>query len=142
MSSGQIRLFDNTRNPFDDLQKALDYAKVSQKNILIEVGGDWCSWCHTLEKFITSHRELYEMRSLYFVYFKVFIDEHDDTNAEFLQRMPPVEGVPHYFVYDPRGKFLHSQPTDPLEEGDSYSYDRIFAFFTEWGFKTNPNERL
>jgi thioredoxin-related protein len=137
-----LNIFDPNRDPFADMKQALDYAKVSKKNILIEVGGDWCKWCHILENFITQHRELYEIRSINFVHVKVFADEKDSTNFDFFRKLPPIEAIPHLFVYDPNGNFLHSQPTEPLEEGESYNYDKIFSFLSQWGYKTPKNELM
>lgn len=136
------QIFDPKRNSFADLKQALDYAKVSKKNLLLEIGGDWCKWCHILEEFIKTHRELYEIRSMNFVHIKVYTGEsdNDQPNLEFFKRLPPIVAIPHFFVYDCNGKFLHSQPTEPLEEGESYNYEKIFSFLSSWGYKAPNNE--
>lgn len=133
-------LFDPNRDPASDMKQALAYAKVSQKNILVEIGGDWCKWCHILEKFITEHRELSEIRYKNYVHVKVYFGKDDPINREFIKKFPPVDGIPHYFVYDFDGNFLHSQDTEELEEGESYNYDRLFSFLAQWGHKTPYNQ--
>lgn len=140
-ASMELGIFDPDRDPFTDMQQALDYAKISKKNILVEIGGDWCKWCHILEKFITDHRELYEIRYMHYVHVRVYVAENDSNNYEFLRQLPPFDGIPHFFVYDFEGNFLHSQDTEPLEEGESYNYERVFSFLAQFAHNT-PDYKL
>lgn len=135
--------FDPQRNPFDDVRNALAQARQERKNVLLDVGGDWCVWCHRLEAFIESHAELAELRSRYYITVKIYVSDSDDTNTDFLRHLPPIEGVPHLFVYNGRGSLLRSQATEPLEEGDSYNYDRVRAFLLEWSdWRRSPYDHL
>jgi len=58
-STGELpvysRIYDEQRDPNDDGRAALKLAKETQRKVLIEVGGDWCAWCHVLDKFIKDH---------------------------------------------------------------------------------------
>jgi thiol:disulfide interchange protein len=136
----ESKLFDPNRDPASDMNQALAYAKANQKNILVEIGGDWCKWCHILENFITQHRELSEIRYKNYVHVKIYLGENDSINHEFLRKFPYFDGIPHFFVLDFDGNLLHSQDTDVLEEGESYNYDRVFSFLAQWGYKTPFNE--
>lgn len=125
-------LFDPDRDPFDDAVVALEQARREQKNVLFDIGGDWCIWCHRLERFINDHAELAQLRERHFVTVKVYLGEQDDSNEEFLEQLPPFDGVPHLFVYNSKGQLLCSQPTEELEEGESYNFERIKNFLIEW----------
>jgi thiol:disulfide interchange protein len=125
-------MFDPNADPFLDLQKAASRAKMIKKNILVEVGADWCVWCHRLESFIVSHLELYLLRSQNFVHVRIHSGEGDKLPDVF-QKLPPFDGIPHYFVYAPDGSLLHSQDTELLEDGESYNYDKVWEFLTLWG---------
>ena len=41
--------YDPARDPFSDGRAALRLAMETRRKVLIEVGGDWCSWCHVLD---------------------------------------------------------------------------------------------
>ena len=83
-----------------------------------------------------------EIRSFNFVHVKVHVDEYFTRDFGVLQKLPPFSGIPHYFIYDWEGIFLHSQDTVIFEEGKSYNYDKLFSFFTQWGHKTQKNELM
>ena len=44
--------YDPVRDPFADGRAALKLAQDTNRRVLIEVGGDWCRWCHVLNKFL------------------------------------------------------------------------------------------
>ena len=119
------------RDPFADGRAALALAKGSGRRVLIEVGGDWCAWCHRLERIISEHPEI--TKALYgnFVLLKVSVDEAN-PNAEFLSGLPKLEGYPKLFVARADGIIVHSQdPSDFMVAGD-YAPEPILAFLRRW----------
>ena len=56
----------------------------------------------------------------------------ENKNKALLETFPEVPAYPHYFVLDSDGKFLHSQGTGDLEEGESYNAEVFAAFLDEW----------
>src|SRR4051812_2904724 len=63
--------FDPKRVPKDDLEKAVAAAGKSGKRIVLDVGGEWCSWCIHMDKYIAAHRPLARLRSQNFIWIKV-----------------------------------------------------------------------
>lgn len=129
-------LFHPDRDPFQDLQVARARAVQENKNILIELGADWCVWCHRLDSFIRSHPDLHLLRSRQYVHVRVHVGD-GETASEICRHLPAFEGIPHYFVYNAEGKLLHSQHTSLLEEGESYNYKKVWEFLAMWGDKGN-----
>jgi len=127
-------LFNSERDPFQDLQNAKAQAVRENKNILVELGADWCVWCHRLESFVKAHPELHLLRSRFFVHVRVYMGS-EDTLSEICRHLPPFDGIPHYYVFSPDGQLLHSQDTFPLEEGESYDYQKVWEFLSLWGSK-------
>jgi thioredoxin-related protein len=123
--------YDPKRNAADDIQDAIKEAQRTNKRILLEVGGQWCSWCHTLDRFFQANADLLLLRDKNFVVVKINFSE-DNENKDFLSKYPPIPGYPHLFVLDSEGKLLHSQDTSVLESGRSYSLERLTAFLTDW----------
>ena len=44
--------FDPVADPFKDIQIAVNEAQKINKRILLDVGGEWCIWCHRIDAFI------------------------------------------------------------------------------------------
>jgi thiol:disulfide interchange protein len=124
-------VYDPKADAAADFKKALHQAAREGKNVLMDVGGEWCSWCHRMDKFFVDNPPLLEERRKSYVFLKVdFSDEH--KNETFLDQFPKIEGYPHLFVFDSKGKLLVSQETGDLEAGKSYDLDKFMAFLKKW----------
>ena len=123
--------YDPARDPYQDLEKAVAQATEGGKRILIEVGGEWCKWCHILERFLKGDEEVLAALRDNFVVLKVNYNPEQE-NEEFLGQYPKITGYPHIFVLESDGSFLHSQNTAELEKGDSYDRQRMLKFFRRW----------
>jgi uncharacterized protein YyaL (SSP411 family) len=130
------RIYDSSRNPNADGRDALKLAKETQRKVLIEVGGDWCSWCHVLDRFIKNNPDVEKRLHEMFVVLKVNISEAND-NAEFMSAFPAAKGYPHMYITDSKGTILYSQDTSYFRENKKYSRQRFMAFFERWN---NDNE--
>ena len=123
--------FDPKRDPAKDLLAALARAKAEGKRVIVDVGGEWCSWCHVLDRFFASHADLDLLRAARYVWLKVNYSKENENRA-FLSRWPKVAGFPHLFVLDANGKLLHSQDTGELEQGGSYDAAKMRGFLERW----------
>ncbi len=123
--------FDPARNPSRDLEVALRIAHAAGRRVLVEVGGEWCSWCHTLDRFFEANPDLRRYRDANYVWLKVNWSP-ENTNQAFLRRYPPVPGYPHFFVLDGSGRLAHSQATSELEAQKSYDPAAMYAFLVKW----------
>jgi len=124
-------VYDPARDPSRDLAVAVMQASWAGKRILLEVGGQWCSWCHTLDTFFAADRRLLDYRDNNFIVLKVNVSQENE-NKPFLSNYPKIPGYPHLFVLTPEGKLLHSQDTSELERGQSYNRDKLEAFLKKW----------
>ena len=131
--------YDPERDPAADLRAAVEDARARGSGILVIVGGEWCSWCHILDRFVKGNEEIHLLWERHFVTLKVHYDP-ETTNEAFLGGYPEIQGYPHIFVLDRDGALLHSQNTGLLEEGGSYSTERMLAFLTRWAPDTAPSK--
>lgn len=126
-----VTKYDPKRDAARDIDAAVAEAKRTNRRILLEVGGEWCSWCHILDEYFDKHPDLTARRDKNFVTVKInFSDEN--PNKEVLSRYGEIDGYPHIFVLDSDGKLLHSQGTAVFEEGRGYVLERLTTFFTHW----------
>ncbi len=123
--------FDPARDAAGDVAKAVALAKAQDKRVIVDVGGEWCSWCHLLDNFIASNDDVKSLVDSRYVWVKVNYSK-ENKNEAFLSRWPKVAGYPHLFVLDADGKLLHSQDTGELEGGRSYDKAKFVAFVQRW----------
>jgi thioredoxin-related protein len=126
--------FDPTRDAAKDIDDAVRAATASGKRIILDVGGEWCSWCHKLDKFFDENKDVNEFMKDNYVVVKVNYSK-ENKNEEVLSRYPEIKGYPHLFVLDSDGALLHSQDTGLLESGKYHDRDKVFAFLKEWAPK-------
>lgn len=126
--------YDPKRNAEEDLQMTIKRAKSEHKRILLQLGGDWCSWCKLMSKFYHENEKVAGALAQDYLIMKVNFSDAN-KNVEFLKKFPAAKGYPHIFVLDSDGKLLHSQNTGALEEGKGYSEKKVLEFLAAWSPK-------
>lgn len=123
--------YDPARDAFSDGRAAIQLAASTNRKVLIEVGGDWCAWCHVLDKFLQTHSDVQQQLHNTFVMLKVNVSDTND-NAEFLKAFPRPLGYPHMYITDSQGRILWSQDTAEFLEQGKYSRQRMLDFINKW----------
>ncbi len=126
-----ITKFDPNRNPDEDLKAAVAFAKLNNKMIILDVGGEWCIWCHRIDDFMKRTEEVKSLLDKHFVVVKINYSK-ENKNEKFLSKYPAIEGYPHFFVLDGDGKLLHSQNTGELERDKDYDKDKFVSLLKKW----------
>jgi thiol:disulfide interchange protein len=126
--------FDPSRSPAKDLQAAMQQAEAEHKNILMDVGGNWCSWCILLERTLIEDTDLHSVLEQNYVVLHVNMSP-DNENKGFLGTYPPAKGYPAWYVLSPQGRLLKAEDTSELEEthklGAGYNKDALRKFLEE-----------
>ncbi|MCF8261239.1 MAG: thioredoxin family protein [Melioribacteraceae bacterium] len=130
-----VTKFDPQRNADVDIKNAIAEAKYSNKRIILDVGGEWCVWCHRIDEFMETNETLKETLDEYFIVVKINYSK-ENKNEEVLSRYPEIQGYPHFFVLDKSGELLRSQNTGELENEKSYDLDKFMLFLQTWAPKT------
>jgi thiol:disulfide interchange protein len=123
--------YDPQRDPAADLQKAIGEAQSGGQHILLEVGGEWCGWCHLLNRLFTEDAEVAKRLHENFVVVKVNWSPENENEA-FLSRYPAMESYPHVYVLDAQGQLLHANDLTQLEAKKGYDRDKLLAFLKQW----------
>src|SRR6187551_3363710 len=63
--------YDPARDAAADIRLALAEAKKSNRRVILDVGGEWCGWCHTLDRYFVEQKDLRELRDKHYVWLKV-----------------------------------------------------------------------
>jgi thioredoxin-related protein len=133
--------FDTARDAAADVAHAVVLAKAAGKRVIVDVGGEWCSWCHVLDRFIAANDGVRALVARHYVWVKVNYSK-ENRNEPFLSRWPRIRGYPHLFVLDANGALVHSQDTGVLEAGDGYDEARFRAFLERWAPPGDRGSRI
>ncbi|MCW5942340.1 MAG: thioredoxin family protein [Fimbriimonadaceae bacterium] len=123
--------FDPKRDAAKDIENAIVRAKKENKRIMLDVGGEWCGWCHKLDEFFATNQEAGDLLRKRYVVVKVNFSP-ENKNEAVISRYPKINGYPHLFVLDKTGKLLHSQDTGELETGDHHDAAKVVPFLKKW----------
>lgn len=132
------KVYNDSIDPMEQIDNALDQAKANGKFVICQVGGNWCPWCLRFAKFITDDEEIAKVVNENFVYIHVSYNPHKSTDKDrdgaMLQRLgnPGRFGYPVFVVLDAKGNVLHIQDSSFLEEGKGYNKEKVLRFFNNW----------
>ena len=126
-----VKKYDPGRNADKDIKDAIVEAQRTGKRILLEVGGDWCHWCHIMDDYFDKNPKLTATRDSNFITVKINFSPQGE-NKTVLSKYPEIPGYPHLFVLDTNGTLLHSQFTGDLEQGQSYNLQKFTDFLSTW----------
>ncbi len=126
-----VHKFDSKRDAAADIQAAIAEARRTGKRIIVDIGGDWCPYCHQIDQLFQEHTELAELRDKNFITVNVYYGS-DKKNEKALSHYSKVLGIPHFFVLEKDGTLLYSQHIVELREGGKYSPEKMRNFLTKW----------
>jgi len=123
--------YDPERNPYDDGRAALELAKETKRRVLIEIGGDWCVYCHIFDRFIKSDQEVADKFFNTFVLLKVNYSDAN-PNKEFLSGFAGIDGYPYIFITENNGKVIYANDMREMTDKGKPNKEKMFAFLKRW----------
>jgi len=127
------KLYNPKADAQADINAAVKQAAALHKNVLLQMGGNWCIWCIRFNDLVTRDPALDKyLRDNYIVvhvnYSPENLNEKVFANLGYPQRF----GFPVFVVLDDKGNRLHTQDSSYLEEGQGHSKTKIMEFFKNW----------
>ena len=126
-----VTRFDPQRDAAQDIELAIAEARRSHRNIILDVGGEWCKWCHRLDEFFESNEDVSQFMHDNYVVVKINYSP-ENKNESVLARYPEIPGYPHLFVLDSDGNLIHSQDSGLLETGEGHDLVKVTQFLKAW----------
>ena len=124
--------YDPQADPFEQYHDAIEAARSENKLVLIIAGGDWCSWCHALDRFLKRDDGVRDSLNDAFVVMKVYVGD-ENYNRDFFGQLPEARGAPHFWIVSPERRVLASQSTGQFErQGRGYDRGELLAFIDRW----------
>lgn len=101
-SAAERPLYDPAADPAFDLARARTVAIRTHRNLLLEIGGNWCVWCLVLNRALHTDSNLKRLLDAGYVPVRVNVSP-DNPNMSFMARFPAATGYPFLIVLSPDG---------------------------------------
>jgi thioredoxin-related protein len=133
MAQDQKKLYDPSLDGMKQIKEAIAKAGKEGKNVLIQYGGNWCSWCIRFDAFCKADSSITSIINSNYIPVKLNYDptnKNDEANA-YLGN-PTRFGFPVFIIVDGKGHVIHIQDSSLLEEGKGYNKEKVIGFFSQW----------
>ena len=127
-------LYHPEANAAADIAAAIANAKQEGKYVLIQAGGNWCTWCIEFAKVASTVPILDSTMKASFVWYHLNYST-ENTNDAIFEKLgfPQRFGFPSFIILDGDGNRLHTQNSEYLEDGKkSYNINKVEAFLSMW----------
>jgi len=139
IAQNQAQPYNPNQNARAELRKAIEQAKKENKHILIQFGGNWCSWCmrfHALVKGVPKVDSLMKENYIYFLLNVPREQEKRDFTLFQDFEFPNRFGYPVFVILDKYGKQIHTQDSDafeyPSKDIKGYDTTKVIRFLSMW----------
>ena len=133
----EAKLYDAEADASKQIATAIKEASAQNKNVLIQAGGNWCSWCIKFNKFTIADAQIDSIIKASFVLVHLNYSKENKNEATFASLGYPQRfGFPVFVILDGNGKVLHIQDSGYLEQEKGYSPEKITRLFLNWSAYT------
>lgn len=116
-----------------EIAEAVKKASAEHKNVLLQIGGNWCIWCIRFNDLVTHDPDLNKyVRDNYEIVHVNYSPENKNEKLLAELGYPQRFGFPVFVVLDDKGNRLHTQNSSYLEEGKGHSKAKVMEFFKDW----------
>jgi len=126
-------IYHPAANATADIAKAVEQAKKEKKHVLIEAGGNWCSWCLRFNRLSTADLQIDSLiKANYIVYHLNYSKENENKEVFARYSFPQRFGFPVFIIIDADGNRIHTQNSAYLEQNNYYSKEKVMDFLKSW----------
>lgn len=130
------QLYDPKADAQKEINNAVAQAKKEHKNVLLQVGGNWCIWCTRFHNFVTANDTLKELQQKNYITLHVnYSPENKNEKVLAGLAFPQRFGFPVFVILDENGNRIHTQNSSYLEEDKGYNAQKVATFFEQWSPK-------
>ncbi len=130
----EAKLYNPTSNAAKDIAAAVKNAKAQGKFVLIQAGGNWCSWCIEFARFTKENVKIDSVINASFVVYHLNYSKENENKAMFSKLGYPQRfGFPVFIILNEKGERIHTQASEYLEDGrKSYNQQKVQSFLEMW----------
>jgi len=125
-------IYNESADARSDVAKAVEKAVRENKRVLLQIGGNWCPWCHKLHELFASDKAI--AHELLYEYEVVNVDiAHGEKNRDLLAGYGiTAKGYPYLAVIGADNKLVTQQETGALEDGPKHDPKKVLDFLIKW----------
>lgn len=133
-SAQEKKLYDPVANAEKDIATAIKKAAKENKFVLIQGGGNWCSWCIEFARFAKEDRKIDSVIKSGYIWYHLNWSKENENKKMFKKLGYPQRfGFPVFIILDKKGNRIHTQNSEYLEDGKkSYNRQKVQAFLEMW----------
>ncbi len=137
------KLYNPQADATADIETAIAKASKENKFVLLQGGGNWCSWCIEFARVIKADKQLDSAISSGFVWYHLNWSKENENKPIFAKYGYPQRfGFPSFIILDSKGERIHTQNSEYLEDGKkSYDKNKVLAFLMSWSPKALEPEQ-
>ena len=130
----QTKIYDPWADAPKDIAAAIKKAKAENKYVLIQAGGNWCSWCIEFDRFSKADANIDSViKASYVLYHLNYSKDNINKKTFATYGYPQRFGFPVFIIVDANGTRLHTQTSEYLEDGKkSYNKNKVQSFLELW----------
>ena len=130
----QTKLYNPSANAEKDIAAAVKQAKAENKFVLLQGGGNWCSWCIEFARFCKADPRIDSVMKAGFIWYHLNWSKENENKKTFAKYGYPQRfGYPVFIILNGKGERLNTQNSEYLEDGKkSYNREKVIAFLEMW----------
>jgi thioredoxin-related protein len=130
----EAKLYNPTANAQKDIAAAIAKAKQENKFVLIQGGGNWCSWCIEFARFAKEDVKIDSVMKASFIWYHLNYSKENENKAMFAKLGYPQRfGYPVFIILNGNGERIHTQNSEYLENGaKGYNQQKVQNFLEMW----------
>jgi thioredoxin-related protein len=131
--NAKLPLYDTAADAKADIKKAVALASKEHKNVMLQVGGNWCIWCTRFHNTVSSNDTLSKLMKDNYIVVHVNYEQKNSESVLWKELGYPQRfGFPVFVILDEKGNRIHTQNSGYLEEGKGHSPAKIAEFLEQW----------
>lgn len=132
--SQETKLYNPEANAEKDIAAAVKKARDENKFVLLQGGGNWCSWCIEFARFCKADPKIDSILKSNFVWYHLNWSKENENKKTFAKYGYPQRfGYPVFIILDSKGERINTQNSEYLEDGKkSYNRQKVIEFLEAW----------
>src|ERR1700691_1252411 len=111
------KIYNPSANAENDIAALVKLAKIEHKHVLLQAGGNWCSWCIEFNRFAHADSSIDSLLNKCFVVYHLNYSQENENKAVFAKYGYPQRfGFPVFIILDANGNRIHTQNSEYLEQ--------------------------
>ena len=130
----ETKLYNPATDAEKDIATAVKRAKAENKYVLLQGGGNWCSWCIEFARFCKADPKIDSVLKAGFIWYHLNWSKENENKKIFAKYGYPQRfGFPVFIILNGKGERLNTQNSEYLEDGKkSYNRQKVQSFLEMW----------